>query len=83
MAEDDAGATVGSGAASSIFGRAEPGMREGPVGIGVAVAEPETARALLDASRIPYEGGPEGIDVPPEAANGRRELSFLPETLLG
>lgn len=82
VAEDDAGATVRIGGGVVHFGRAEPGMREGPVGIGVAVAEPEEARALLDANRIPYEAGPEGIDVPPEAANGVA-LSFLPETLLG
>lgn len=82
VAEDDAGATVRVGGGVVHFGRAEPGMREGPVGIGIAVADPDATRAVLDGNRIPYEAGPEGIDVGPESANGVA-LSFLPDAMLG
>jgi catechol 2,3-dioxygenase-like lactoylglutathione lyase family enzyme len=82
VAEDADGATVRVGTGVVHFGRAEPGMREGPVGIAVAVADPERTARALEAGGIPFERGAEGIDVAPAEANGVA-LSFLDERRLG
>lgn len=81
VVEEAEGATVRVGAGIVHFGRVADGMREGPVGIAVAVADPAETARVLSAGGIDFDQGPEGIDVPPEEANGVA-LSFLPEAAL-